>query len=423
MKIIRLQAENVKKLRAVDITPAEPVVKIAGRNRQGKSSVLDAITYALAGKSAQCARPVRDGTDKATVVCTLEDLIVKRTITPSGGGTLTVTTADGAAYKSPQAILDKLVGNLTFDPLAFMRLKPREQADAMRSFVGVDTTTLDAERASTYALRTATNARAQSYRSQADAYRPEDIADGEPLSIAALTETLQATNADNEGVRAARAKVGAAEVARDKARADVALAEAKLRSAQQGLNDAQARAAQAEKNLGTIEAAVHALAEVDTAPIMEQLHGAEAHNRKVANRLGRERILADLAKVEDIALEQTARIAEIDREKERMIAEAEFPVPGLAFGEDGLMFNGVPFAQASSAEQLRVSVAMGIAQNPDLRVLLIRDGSLLDKDSMAAIAAMAAKADYQVWVERVGDEDAGAVVIEDGLVVGAENET
>jgi len=78
---------------------------------------------------------------------------------------------------------------------------------------------------------------------------------------------------------------------------------------------------------------------------------------------------------------------------------------------------GVPFSQASSAEQLRVSVAMGLAMNPTLRVVLIRDGSLLDSASMQLIAEEAAKNKAQVWVERVSEDGAGCtVVIEDGMV-------
>jgi hypothetical protein len=88
----------------------------------------------------------------------------------------------------------------------------------------------------------------------------------------------------------------------------------------------------------------------------------------------------------------------------------------FGFGEDGITFNGLPFEQASSAEQLRVAVAMGLALNPTLRVLLIRDGSLLDAENLGMVAEMAAEADAQVWIERVGEGDECAVVIEDGHV-------
>jgi hypothetical protein len=92
------------------------------------------------------------------------------------------------------------------------------------------------------------------------------------------------------------------------------------------------------------------------------------------------------------------------------------PIEGLALNEEGVTFNDLPFSQCSSAEQLRISVAMGLALNPKLKVLLIRDGSLLDEESMKALAEQAAAADAQVWLERVGDKDKCAVIIEDGAV-------
>jgi hypothetical protein len=92
------------------------------------------------------------------------------------------------------------------------------------------------------------------------------------------------------------------------------------------------------------------------------------------------------------------------------------PVTGLGLSEDGVTLNGLPLDQASAAEQLRVSVAIGIAMNPRLRVLLLRDASLLDRDSLALLADMAKAAGAQVWLERVEDDSATAVVIEDGMV-------
>ena len=93
-------------------------------------------------------------------------------------------------------------------------------------------------------------------------------------------------------------------------------------------------------------------------------------------------------------------------------------MPGLTLGDDGPMLDGVPLEQASGAQKLRVSVALGIAMNPRLKVLLVRDASLLDEDSLALVAEMAAAADAQVWLERVGDGDPAAVVIDDGQVSG-----
>jgi predicted ATP-dependent endonuclease of OLD family len=89
---------------------------------------------------------------------------------------------------------------------------------------------------------------------------------------------------------------------------------------------------------------------------------------------------------------------------------------GISFDEFGVLLNGLPFTQASTGEQLRVSVAVGMALNPRLRVIFIRDGSLIDDAGLALIAELAQKNDYQVWLETVHSKDPTAVVIEDGEV-------
>ena len=82
-----------------------------------------------------------------------------------------------------------------------------------------------------------------------------------------------------------------------------------------------------------------------------------------------------------------------------------------------MTFGSLPFSQASSSEQLRVSVAIGLALNPKLKVLLIRSGNLLDDDSLKAVAAQAEAAEAQVWVEWVTANAEGvSVMIEDGRV-------
>jgi hypothetical protein len=127
---------------------------------------------------------------------------------------------------------------------------------------------------------------------------------------------------------------------------------------------------------------------------------------------------ADAAK---LASEQlTSAIDKIDADKSTALANAKFPVDGLSFDESGVVFNGIPFDQASSAEQLRVSAAICFAMNPTLRVLLIRDGSLLDSDGLKTLAEIAEERDAQIWIETVSDGSKVGVVIEDGCVVNQE---
>ena len=139
LTILQLTAENVKRLHAVDIKPDGSLVIIGGRNAQGKSSVLDSIEFALGGDPS-AKMPVRRGEANARVVVNLGEIVVKRTFTAAGGTSLVVTNADGQKQSSPQTILDKLTGALTFDPLAFSRQKPAAQAETLRALVGLDFT-------------------------------------------------------------------------------------------------------------------------------------------------------------------------------------------------------------------------------------------------------------------------------------------
>jgi hypothetical protein len=107
--------------------------------------------------------------------------------------------------------------------------------------------------------------------------------------------------------------------------------------------------------------------------------------------------------------------------RRELLAAVKFPVEGLAVTESGgVTFDGVPFVQASQAQQIRASVGIGLASNPELKVLLIREGALLGRDSLKMVGEMAAEHGAQIWVERVGDGDASAVIIEDGHVRGVE---
>ncbi|MDO4243564.1 MAG: AAA family ATPase [Actinomyces sp.] len=410
MKILELHAENIKRLRAVTITPDPTVQVISGRNAQGKSSVLDAIWLALAGGKASKAvpRPVRDGADHAAVALDLGDLKVTRTWDASGKSALRVEAADGARYNSPQAMLDRLVGGLSFDPLAFTRLSAREQREALLDLVDldVDLDALDRERADLYAQRTDVGRQGKAL---GDVVVDENLPI-EETSMLQVLEDLRLAQEHNAEVSAAARKLDHAEREADRAR--------------QALEEARRRLIRAEEEVAYAEAAVNearreqseAGERAETAPIEERMRTLEEDNAAIrANNEARARA-AERDRLRGDYQDLTDQINAIDEAKAQALAAAAFPVEGLGFDDAGVTYRGIPFAQASSAEQIRVSVAMAMALNPELRVLRIMDGSLLDSDAMEAIRAQVADGDFQLWIERVGDADAGAVVIEDGQV-------
>lgn len=400
MKIVHLRAENIKRLVAVEVTPEGHVVRVTGRNGQGKSSLLDAIWFALGGREALPSKPIRAGADKASVVLDLGDYRVERRFTETDSYLYVTSTKDGAKYPSPQKLLDGLIGAYTFDPLAFCRQDAKTQGATLRRLVGLDTTALDVERRKLYDERTEANRAAKQLKAQIDAAPWHAEIGTELVDVSALSaELTQAHEHNRRVVEAARTADQLADLV-DRLREQLRDAEARLKAANKAVLDAGE--------------------ETDTESMARELAEVAETNRKVEQNRQRERLWAQHEAAEARAGELDRRIDAIDEQKADLLAAAAFPLDELSIGDDGeITYQGIPLAQASSAEQLRVSLAIAMALNPKLRVIRITDGSLLDSSSFAMIEALAKDQDYQVWVEVVDESGDVGIVIEDGRVKGA----
>jgi hypothetical protein len=137
----------------------------------------------------------------------------------------------------------------------------------------------------------------------------------------------------------------------------------------------------------------------------------EAHHRH-------DLLTAEAMHHEETSQKSTKAIEVLDAEREKAIAAAKMPVEGLTLGDGVVLYNGLPFEQAASSAKLKVSCAVAMAANPELRIIRTYDGSLLDRKSLAMLAAMAKSRDFQCWVERVDESGKIGFVIEDGELKG-----
>lgn len=428
MKIIQFSAENIKRLRAVEITPKGEIVTVAGRNGQGKTSVLDSIWWAVAGAKHIQAQPVRKGETKARIVLSIGtgekvELIVERRFTKGNDSTLHVSRPDGSRFPKPQEILNDLIGALCFDPLAFMRMPGKDQIDELRRIakVDLDFDKLDGLNASDYERRTDLNRAAKMKRAQAEAVTIPEGLPAEPIDTTPLMDAIQNAATLNSSIE--RMKVKRDHRAREiTAKEQDAVGKyqraAELRAQAAKL---QADAEQVEKEAAEDRAALAdspALPEpIDVAELRAGVDVANVVNRGFEVKARRTAIESEAAELEAQAQVLTENIDARAAAKAEAIAAAKMPVPGLGFGEGVVTYQGVPFDQSSSAEQIRVSMAIAMAANPKLRVLRIQDGSLLDEQSLAIVEHMAKDQDFQVWVERVQTDGQVGVVIEDGSVI------
>jgi len=424
VRLTQLTANNVKRIEAITITPDGNMVVIGGKNRQGKSSALDCIQYALSGKRAIPDKPLRRGAEKGSIELRLDGddakqlspLIVTRTFEKDGKSELEIREDNEYQSKapSPQKILDGLWSRIAFDPLGFTRMPPAEQHDLLRKVVGVDTDALDLKRVTIYDLRREINRHVQDLNAQIGERFPS--APEKPVSVAALMADLKSAEAVIESNRQARDSLDTAVWAHSKMCDRATEIESQIARLQSELASLQKEMLSEQAGIDALQADLALLVDPDLSIIRERITGAEETNRQV--RCNDEYIASRNSR--DKAKEQsdlfTKQIAECDAEKIAALASAKWPVEGLAFSDDGITLNGLPFEQASQSEQLQVSIAMGIATNPTLRVLLIRDGSHLDEDALRTVGELADEHDCQVFIERVGEGKECSVIIEDGKV-------
>lgn len=417
-RIVTLQAENVKKLKSIRINAeGKALLQIRGKNGQGKSSTLDSIAYALGGKRVHPPELIRVGQSYARVVLETDLLVIERKWTKNDEGEVVshvdIRSKDGAAtFRSPQAMLDNLTSRY-WDPIAWTLLPGPKQAEVLREIIGVDFRLLDAKRKEAYDARTEVNREVLGLKKRLEAM-PVFPVKPEPVDVTALLAERAANGAavrEHESKRDAlgRKVLETGELA-ERAALSVKAAEAALTAAY---------AAQAKAN----EARDAARAEGDAflrlvAPVdrEEELHAkissATTANLTAAQFVEREKLAAELAAAEARSGKFSSEVEDVDRQKSDAVKAANFPVPGLGFGVDGVMLNGLPLIQASQAEQIALSVAIGFALNPELRVLIIRNGSLIDPERIALLEELAEKHDGQIIMERNGTEGVGVLIVD-----------
>lgn len=442
MHILKLQAENVKRLVAVTVEPDGNVINITGKNAQGKSSLLDSIMYAFGGKKTYPKSLIRDGEDQAIVTINIEGYTIQRIINRNKADKLKITNADGMS-DSKESFLKDLCGTigLAFDPSEFVRQDDKKQLKTLKDVVGLDFSELEQKRSDLYTERTQINACLKNQKTLVETL---------PLFPEAPTGEVSSSDlmAEYEAAQKSQTKIEQQEntlerhryyfrqyeqkedgynktIENEKDR--IVSLEEQIEAAKKAIKDAENlrcdNGTEKEQHIEGGKKMVADLEEIkkaaiDPDPIKERMAQSEEINRQVRANKAYEEAEEQAKKFKKMSDDLTAQIDKVDQEKEAQLKAAKFPVDGLSFDSEGVLYNGVPFGQASQAERIKVSVSIAAALNPKLRIALIRDGSLLDSESMELLKKIAEEKNMQIWIESVMDEkEAGCIFIEDGSAV------
>jgi len=399
MKIIELHSSNIKKIKAVEmkLDKDKNLIIISGKNAAGKSSVLDSIWYALGGTKNIPENPIREGQEEAEIKVSLENsgkqYFVCRSFTKKGSY-LKITTPEGN-FSNPQEFLDFIIGSLSFDPLKFSLLDNKKQVQELIKIVGLDFTEVDNEKKKLSDDRILVGRQVKAVAT----YEPEAV---EKAKIEATREEVSLTALSNQIGRETQIR-------------------SNFQNASARRNQIIAQEAELKKQLELLHLEFEELMKIEDSPadiekMRSNLAGAEQINANIRNA----RQIVATAEEKDKRQKEydglTAKIEKIDEDKKEKLAATKMPITGLSWNEDGVLFNNIPFNQLSGAEQLKISMAIAMASNPKLKVILIRDGSLLDDDNLKIIEAMAKEKDYQIFLEKVSSDEGVGIVIEDGEV-------
>jgi ABC-type cobalamin/Fe3+-siderophores transport system ATPase subunit len=462
-RISHLEAENFKKLSIVKIEIAG-VVEISGPNGAGKSTVLDAISVLIDGMSKAPAEPIRNGEQKCRISGRIGEMDVIRHIAFDKHGKCVTRIQFQPPGEKPspatQEMLDDLVGEHHLDPTDFLRLDGKKMFKAFQELIpDVDFAKSMRDDAADFAERTNVKRDAARSRAAADLIVVPSDTPAAAIDVQALVRQLREAgtlNTQRES-RVARREAQAVKIAELRADADPQRIGAKIadetarieverdRRLTQIQTQIDALVAQKVETTKTAADAVQLLfvqgqafadeatkqadelqaqldnAEtlpdpIDTAAIAAQIEAANIANVNVAKATER---ASHVSAADDLDAQAVALTEAMDARRaarEAAIAKASLPIPGLEFGDGEIRLLGSPWEQASTAQKVCAGFAYCLFRNPGLRLIWIRDGSLLDDESFAHVRRLAKEHKCDVLIETVRPIGGNTVILEDGRV-------
>lgn len=404
VKINELLIENVKRVKAVQFEPsADGLTIIGGRNGQGKTSVLDAIAWALGGNNYKPSVPERDG---ALVPPNLHIELSNGLIVERKGKNSTLKVTDPNGNKSGQQLLNEFVSTLALDLPKFINGSDKDKADSLLKILGIGDvlSQLDTKENQLYAQRTEVGRIADRKKKAADEMPMYPNVPKEPVSATELIKQQQeilARNGENEQKRQNAARY-----------------ERMLAAAQIAFDEAKAALQKAEQDCLTARKSAEDLHDESTAELEKNLAEIEALNIKI-----RANSTKEAAEIEANNLQQeydglTEQIESVREERNKLLDSAELPLPGLSVKDGKLIYNNMPWDGMSGSDQLKVATAIVRKLNPQCGFVLMDKLEQMDLETLQEFGVWLKQEGLQVIATRVSTGDECSIIIEDGMVKG-----
>ena len=410
VKINTLEIENVKRIKAVQLAPSKNgLTVIGGGNRQGKTSVLDAIAWALGGDRFKPSAPAREGAvgDPHLKVTLDNGIVVERS-----GKNSSLKVIDSTGNKGGQQLLDSFIEKLALDLPRFINASSREKADTLLKIIGVGDKLyeLEHEEETEYNRRTEIGRIADQKKKYAEEMAVYTGVPVEPLSpseLIAQQQEILIRNGENQRRRQQK----------DYYESQLGLAKAEYERAFKELKHAESVLASAENNFKLASLDAEDLHDESTAELEQNIAEIEEINRKVRANADRARAMEQAEEFRGEYDALTEKIEQIRAEKKALLDGAELPLPGLSVEKGELIYNGQKWDCMSGAEQLIVAASIVRKLNPECGFVLLDKLEQLDTDTLTAFGKWLESEGLQAIATRVSKGDECAVIIEDGTSV------
>lgn len=407
MKINKLEIENVKRVKAVKIEPtANGLTIIGGKNNQGKTSVLDAIAWALGGDRYRPSQAQREG---SVIPPNLHIVMNNGLIVERRGKNSDLKVTDPNGKKAGQQLLNEFVEQLALDLPKFMEATSREKAQTLLQIIGVGPRLADLERQEkelynerTYIGRTADQK--EKYAKE-QPYYPE--VPSVPVSASELIRQQQeilAQNGENQRKRERRHQL-----------------EQEYQSVTEQIQALLAKQGQLEADLKIARETSEGLTDRSTAELEENISNIEEINRKVRANLDKDKAEEDAKGYREQYKRLTAQIEEVRNQKTDLLKEADLPLPGLGVEDGELVYHGQKWDNMSGSEQLKVSTAIVRRLNPECGFVLLDKLEQMDLDTLHEFGQWLEQEGLQAIATRVSTGGECSLIIEDGYVAGQEH--
>ena len=420
VKIMALEAENVKRIKAVALTPSPTGLTIVGgNNNQGKTSVLDALAWALGGDRFRPDAAQRDG---AVAPAHLKVKLSNGVVVERKGKNASLTVTDPTGRRSGQQLLNAFVEPLALDLPRFMDASDKEKADILLRIIGIGSElhTRDLEIKGLYDKRTFTGQLAAQKKHFAEEMISYPEAPDKPISASDLIRQQQdilARNGENQRKRNQLDKL-----IDEKNQLNFTLRDLdeKIEDLKEEYEQTQAKFTDLEKQIFQARKSAAQLQDESTAELEASIRDIEDTNRKVRANLEKARAEDEAAQYSGEYDRLTEAIQQKRADRMALLNGADLPLRGLSVEDGALTYKGKHWRDMSGSDQLRVAAAIVRRLNPDCGFVLLDKLEQMDMTTLQEFSAWLEAEHLQAIATRVSTGSECQIIIEDGMVKDAE---